>query len=122
MRSKWLFVLTFVMILSLKDAFCEEKLYNSKGKRDPFVPLIASGSKASAGGLLGVESADDLLVEGIVMDADPKNSIAVVNGSVMKEGEEIGAVKLLKIDAGGITVSVNGIEDYKALYQEKASS
>ena len=118
MKSKWLFVLTFVIILLSKDAFCEEKLYNAKGKRDPFTPLVASGSKAAAGGLLGVESIEEVVVEGIVCDPDPKNSVAVVNGSVLKEGDEVGVVKLVKIDPAGASLSVNGIEGYRQLYQE----
>ena len=79
------------MISVTERAFAEEqKLYNAKGKRDPFVQLVTSGTKVSAGGLLSVESLEEVTVEGIVVGADPKDSIAV-----------------------------NGIEGYKPLYQEE---
>lgn len=115
----WISGLTFGMIFSEANAFAQEKLYNIKGKRDPFVQLIGASSKASTGGLLGVETLEEILIEGIVNDSNPKNSILVTNGMVMKEGDEVGNVKLLKIDPNGALFSVNGMEGYKTLYQEK---
>lgn len=114
----WILGAAFGIISTLTVAQADQKLYNVKGKRDPFVQLVGTGSKASTGGLLGVESLEEILVEGIVQDANPKNSILVANGSVMKEGEEVGSVKLLKIEANGGLFSVNGIEGYRALYEE----
>ena len=116
----WISVPAFGMISLTSEAGAEEKLYSAKGKRDPFVQLVGSSSKASTGGLLGVESVEEILVEGIVQDADPKNSIVIANGSVLKEGEEIGNVKLLKIDRDGALFSVNGVEGRRELYQEKS--
>ena len=115
----WILGLTFGMIFPGTVAAEEKKLYNVKGKRDPFVQLVGVSSKASTGGLLGVETIEEILVEGIVIDANPKSSVVIVNGSVMKEGQEVGNVKLLKIESQGATFSVNGIEGYRALYQEK---
>jgi hypothetical protein len=114
----WILALSFGIICSQDSAFSDEKLYNVKGKRDPFTPLVGSSTRPSAGGLLGVESIDEIVIEGIVVDADPKNTIVIVNGSVMKEGEELGNVKVLKIDPNGAMFAINGIEDYKQLYQE----
>jgi len=37
----------------------------------------------------------------------------------LKEGEEQGAVKVLKIESGGALFSVNGIEGFKAQYQSE---
>lgn len=96
----------------------EGSLYSAKGKRDPFVQLVAVGSKPSSSGLLSVESVEEVTVEGIVADPSGKESIVVLNGSVLKEGDEVGSVKVLKIQPDGATFSVNGIEAYKALYQE----
>ena len=58
------------------------------------------------------------MVEGIVHDTDPKNSIVVVNGTVLKEGQESGPVKVLKIELQRALFSVNGIEGYRSLYEE----
>ena len=92
-------------------------LYDPHGKRDPFVPLVTLSSKVSSG-LLGVESIDEITVEGIVYD--PKGSIVIVNGSVLKEGEEFGSVKVVAIRPNGAEFSINGAKVFKALYQDEA--
>jgi hypothetical protein len=117
----WSFALCFGII------FCEsaqaEKLYASKGKRDPFVPLVTSGSKiGTAAGLAAVESVDEIVIEGLMFDSVPKNSVVVVNGSVLKEGDEVGNVKVLKIRQDGAQFSVNGIEGFKPLYQDESKN
>lgn len=96
-----------------------EKLYNAQGKRDPFVQLVGLGARQTSSQILAVESLEEILIEGVVLDANPKNSIVIVNGSVMKEGEENGNVKLVKIKSDGAVFSVNGIEGYKPLYQQE---
>ena len=116
----WIFGLTFGMIFPSGDVFAQEKLYDVKNKRDPFVPLVASsGSRALGGGLVGVESIEEIQIESIVHDVNPKNSIVIANGSVLKEGDEVGSVRVLKIDPGGALFSVNGLDEYKPLYQEE---
>ncbi len=117
-RFMWIFLAAFAIIFSVSSVLAEPISYVAKGKRDPFVQLVAS-SKQAVGGLLGVESIDEIVVEGIMMDADSRNSIVVANGSVMKEGEEVGDVKLVKIQADGAVFSVNGMEEFKALYADE---
>ncbi len=98
------------------EAKPEQKLYEARGRRDPFVQLISLTARQSAG-LVGVESASEIMVEGIVYD--PKNgSIVVANGSVLKEGEEVGNVRVVKIQSDGAVFAVNGIEDFRSMYQE----
>ena len=43
----------------------------------------------------------------------------IANGTLLKEGEEQGAVKVLKIEPGGAHFSVNGIEGFRAQYQSE---
>ena len=95
----------------------EGRLYHAQGKRDPFIPLLATSLRLSTGALLGVETVEDIQIEGIVMDADPRQSVVVVNGSMMRTGEEIGSVKVLAIRPEGVQFSVNGMEAFKPLYQ-----
>ena len=115
----WLFLAPFGIILLLSGlCLAEENLYTAKGKRDPFVQLVTTGARQSAGGLLSVESIEEITVEGIVY-AGHKDSIVVANGSVMKEGDEVGNVKVLEIKPEGAVFSVNGVESYKPLYQEE---
>ena len=107
------------MILLLSGVSpAEESLYTAKGKRDPFVQLVTTGAHPSAGGLLSVESIEEITVEGIVY-AGHKDSIVVANGSVMKEGDEVGNVKVLEIKPEGALLSVNGVEAFRTLYQEE---
>jgi hypothetical protein len=113
----WILFFAFGMILSESAAFCEDIAYNSHGKRDPFVPLVTLTTR-EASGLLGVESVDEILVEGIVYDPK-KGSVVIVNGTVLKEKEELGNVKVMEIKPNGATFSVNGVEGFKPLYQEE---
>ena len=65
---------------------------------------------------MSVETIEELSVEGIVYD--PKGSVVIVNGTVLKEGEELGAVKVLKIQENGALFSINGVESFKPLYED----
>ncbi len=114
----WILSLSFGMIRGVAAAASgDETLYNAHGKRDPFVPLITLTTREAAG-LLGVENIDEIVVEGIVYD--PKHgSVVIVNGSVLKEGEDLGNVKVIHIKPEGATLSVNGVEGFKTLYQEE---
>jgi hypothetical protein len=115
----WILWGSFGMILSCFNAFAadEPAQYDAHGKRDPFVPLVTLTMR-EAPGLIGVETADELNVEGIVYD-DKKGSVVVINGSVLREGEELGAVKVLKIKPNGVVVTINGVEAYKEMYQQE---
>ena len=113
----WLFGASFGIVF-LQSAAAEESLYSAKGKRDPFVQLVTTSARQAAGGLLSVESIEEITVEGIVY-AGHKDSIVVANGSVMKEGDEVGNVKVLEVKPDGAVFSVNGVEAYKPLYQEE---
>ena len=106
------------MIASASGLFAAEgSLYDAAGKRDPFVPLFSAGG-GEGGDLLSVNSVDELKVEGVVYDP-AQGSIVVVNGTVLKEGQEAGSVKVLRIEPKGAVFSVNGIEEFKPLYEEK---
>ena len=116
MRYLWIVPLASGMIfVSLVAQAGEEGLYNTHGKRDPFVPLVTTATRVSSG-LVSVENVEELNVEGIVYD--PKGSVVVINGTVLKEGEELGAVKVLKIKPDGALFSVNGMEAFKPLYED----
>jgi hypothetical protein len=113
----WILPALFAIIAAVPGpAMADEISYDSHGKRDPFMPLITLTSKDSTG-LMGVETVDELSLEGLVYD--PKNgSIIVINGSVLKEGDEVSGVKVIKIKADGATLSLNGLETFKPMYQD----
>jgi len=114
----WILCTAFVMISLVRNGLAaEEGFYDAKGKRDPFVPLISS-SAAQRGGLYGADSLDDLLIEGIVYDPK-KGSVVIVNGTLLKEGEEQGNVQVIRIKPDGVIFTVNGIEGFKPMYKEE---
>jgi hypothetical protein len=95
----------------------DEALYDAYSLRDPFVPLFASGG-VGGGDLFAVNSVDELAVEGVVYD--PRGgSVVVVNGTVLKDSQQIGNVKVVRIEPKGAVLSVNGVEEFKPLYEEK---
>ncbi len=112
----WILLTIFDMILPGRGLTADEKVaYNAHGHRDPFVPLVTLASKAAAG-LAGVESTDDLSIEGVVYDPK-RGSVVIVNGSVMKEGEELGTVKVLEIKPNGAWFLVSGTRAFKSIHQ-----
>ena len=119
------FFALFLWILSLSSdmmagvvqaADTETILYDARGKRDPFVPLVSNAIK-QAPGLLNIETVDDVKIEGVVFD--PKNgSVVIINGSVLKEGEEMESLKVISVRADGVKLSVNGMEAFKPINPE----
>ncbi len=89
-------------------AFAEEALfkYNAKGKRDPFIPLI-SESGGYASDAYEASAAEDIRLEGIVWD-NVKGSIAIINGEIVKEGDVMGSIKILKINKDSVIFDVGG--------------
>ena len=114
----WHLLLAFGIIFMSKPSLAAEKsLYNAHGKRDPFIPLVTSTMKSSSSNLLGVDNIEDVVVEGVVYDAR-KGSIVIVNGTILREGEELGSVKVLKVQPNGARFLVNGVEGFREIYQE----
>ncbi|TRZ96165.1 hypothetical protein D4R78_01550 [bacterium] len=69
--------------------------YDAKSRRDPFIPLVTSDGR-----LLNLETKADsssLNLEGIIYDSDDL-SYAVVNGEVVKVGDEVNGYDVLKIE------------------------
>jgi hypothetical protein len=101
---------TFITILLMASIVLAEGpfKYDSKGKRDPFVPLV-SETGVSISDIYGISSIKDIRLEGIVWD-DKGGSIAIINGEIIKEGEVLGVLKLLKIQKDGVVFDIDGEE------------
>ena len=84
----------------LSFSFCflsyaqEEFVYDAKNKRDPFIPLVTSDGRLLK--LEQEEGTQGLLLEGIIYD-DKGISCAIVNGEVVRVGDEAGGFQVLKI-------------------------
>ncbi|MBU4343065.1 MAG: general secretion pathway protein GspB [Candidatus Omnitrophica bacterium] len=110
LKNKILFILygiiTFCIISS---AFAEGAYeYDSKGNRDPFVPLI-SESGAYVSDAYAITGIKDVRLEGIVWDA-ARGSVAIINGEIVEEGQEIGSVKVIEIKDDSVIFDVGGEE------------
>lgn len=118
----WNLLLAFGMIF-MSDALmaAEKSMYNAHGKRDPFIPLVTSTMKSSSSNLLGVDNIDDLVVEGVVYDPQ-HGSVVIVNGTVLKEGEELGGVKVVKVKDNGAFFLINEVSGFKEIYQEELAN
>lgn len=73
----------------------EEYIYKPQGLRDPFSPLVTPDGRLV--NLDVIKGVTVLKVEGIIYDKRPY-SYAVVNGLVVKTGDEIDGYQVLKIE------------------------
>ena len=84
--------------------------YDSKGQRDPFVPLIGQEKKVRPSCLEEMVALEDLILEGRAISPSGKN-VAILNGRRVKEKDIIGAIQIKKISKKNIELSING-KDY----------
>ena len=78
-------------------SFAADFGYDSKDKRDPFVPLVGPGALDVVKGLADIRSIEYITVNGIVYD-EKKGSIAIINGTLLKEGAKVGVIVVEKIE------------------------
>lgn len=114
----WTLISAFGIIICESDVRAGEDIfYNAHGRRDPFIPLVTQAARTSSG-LAGVETAEEVTIEGVVYDPE-HGSVVVINGSVLKEGEESGSVKVLRIRSDGAWFLINGAQVFKPMYQSE---
>lgn len=100
-------MIALIAILLAGHLFAEEVFkYDSEGQRDPFVPLVSKGGMYVSDAY-GISSIKDVRLEGIVWD-EPGGSIAIINGEIVKEGQEIGVLKVLKIERDAVVFDADG--------------
>jgi len=103
------FFLGIILILITGVLFGEDGFkYDAKSKRDPFVPLV-SEEGAYVSDAYGIKDINDIRLEGIVWDKR-KGSAAIINGEIVREGDEIGSVKLIKIERECVVFDIDGEE------------
>jgi hypothetical protein len=92
-------VLTFLILVLLfpLSGFAQEQqfTYDSKGKRNPFIPLLTADGRLIK--LDKEEAKGDLQVEGIIFDKRGR-SYTIVNGQVVGIGDSIAGYEVLKIE------------------------
>ena len=87
-------ILIGLLVPSIREASGFQ--YDSKGKRDPFIP---EGQLESVEKQLG---ASQLRLEGIILDPSGK-SIAILNGEIVKEGDNFAGLEIKKIETNQVT-------------------
>jgi len=88
--------------LSNADAF----QYESKGKRDPFVPLVGA-EKPAAARLIDITSIDDIRLDGIALRAKGE-AAAIINGELIKSGDKVGDITVKSITKTTVTLIIGG--------------
>ncbi|MDD5129492.1 MAG: hypothetical protein PHS66_00345 [Candidatus Omnitrophica bacterium] len=95
--NKKLLILIFCLGINLPLVFGQEGfVYNAKGKRNPFIPLVTP-----EGRLLKLDKRENtapqgLAIEGIIFDKFGR-SFAIVNAEVVGIGDMVGDFQVLKI-------------------------
>ena len=90
-------VLILLFSVFLRPAFAQEDfVYDSKGRRDPFIPLVTPEGRLLKLDKQESASASGLAIEGIIYDKNGR-CFALVNGSVVGIGDMVGDYQVLKI-------------------------
>lgn len=96
LKSKTAIICAIFFLISVISVFAQEQfIYDSKNKRDPFIPLVTADGR-----LLKLEQEEGiagLALEGIIYDRQGL-SYAIVNGEIVKVGDAIGDCQVLKIE------------------------
>ncbi|MBN1353896.1 MAG: hypothetical protein JW994_04435 [Candidatus Omnitrophica bacterium] len=107
----------FLFILYLPANAQEEAYaYSNQGKRDPFVPLLGVTTK-SLGSLEDVMSIDDVVLQGIATNSSG-NYVAVLNNSMVKQGQVVGKVTVKNISPNKVAVILDGTEYTLSIYED----
>lgn len=116
-------IFLLIIVSGFSTLYAEEKSsltasiqYEPQKKRDPFIPL-ATGQSGSVTGLFGVESVDDITLEGVVFDPNGA-SIVIANGVVLKQGESQGDVKVAEVTQKGVTFIIHETRQFKPFSKE----
>lgn len=93
--------------------------YESRGKRDPFVPLVGIERPAVVR-LADIMSVEDVKLEGIAIGAKGMKT-AIINGELVKEGYKAGDVEVKSIKNRTVTIAITG-KDYNISLAEEGRS
>lgn len=100
----------------------EQFEYHSKGRRDPFLPLVGA-DKVTSNGLEDVVSIEDIKLEGITTET--KGSVqtrtVILNGEIMQEGGKAGIVEIKEIFKRSVRILIGGKEYSLSLSEEGGS-
>ena len=105
--NKRFLTFAFLFFIFCKVSFAQEFVYDAKGKRNPFIPLVTP-----EGRLLKLDKQEltpgALTIEGIIYDKFGR-SFAIVNTAVVGIGDIVGDYQVLKIQENKVIFIKDGI-------------
>ena len=105
---------TLSMIGSI--AHGDDSKYESRGRRDPFVPLVGIDVPKTSK-LEEITSINDIKLEGIASRQGGK-MVAILNGEIVKEGDKFGEIEIDKITKKTVAIKLGG-KDYEIELSEE---
>jgi hypothetical protein len=106
--NKKLLVLLLLSWLILSSAFAQDEfIYDAKGRRDPFIPLVTPEGRLLKLDKQEATSVEGLAVEGIIYDKFGR-SFAIVNTNVVGIGDVVGDYQVLKIQENKVVFIKDG--------------
>lgn len=96
--------LTIMLTLANQYSYAagERFIYDSKNKRDPFIPLVGKGMRLLVP--QEAKSIENIILEGIIFDPE-QDSLAIINGEIFKEGDSIGGFILSEVTKKSIILT-----------------
>lgn len=95
--NKKILIIFFLILIMSPLAFCQDEfVYDAKGKRNPFIPLVTPEGRLLKLDKQDAASSQGLTVEGIIYDKFGR-SFAIVNTEVVGIGDAIADYQVLKI-------------------------
>lgn len=102
-----LVVISLIPISSYSHAAGEESFtYDDMGMKDPFFPLVDKDGKLTVTHG-SIDSVNDIVVEGILYDDDGE-SVVILNGLVFKENDQVGTIRVERIEEDRVILSAKG--------------
>ncbi|MDD5108271.1 MAG: hypothetical protein PHC29_01995 [Candidatus Omnitrophica bacterium] len=106
--NKKFLISLFFLLVNLSLVFGQnEFIYDAKGKRNPFIPLVTPEGRLLKLDKQEVASSGGLMIEGIIYDKLGR-SLAIVNGEVVGIGDPVGDYQVLKIYENKVVFVKNG--------------
>ncbi|MCM8796834.1 MAG: general secretion pathway protein GspB [Candidatus Omnitrophica bacterium] len=107
LMAHYFFILGIAFLFYPRDLFAQEDfIYDAKGKRNPFIPLVTDN-----GMLMQLdkeeEKSGELKVEGIIYAKDGR-SFAIINGEVVGIGDYVDNYRILRIEDGKVILIKDG--------------
>jgi len=95
--SKKYLIFLFFLFLIVPSVFSQEEfVYDAKGKRNPFIPLVTPEGRLLKLDKIDASVSGGLVIDGIIYDKVGR-SFAIVNSIVVGIGDGVGDYKVLRI-------------------------